>query len=51
MQQAKDLHYFLDEKKVANELYIVEKGHGNTLLDQNPDVIEKIVSFLNNRYK
>lgn len=49
--QVNDLHVFLEEKKIENELYLVENGHGNTLLDQNPDVIEKIIHFLDNRLK
>jgi dipeptidyl aminopeptidase/acylaminoacyl peptidase len=50
LQQVNEFHQFLIEKKIETQLYLVENGHGNELINQNPEVIDKIISFLNNQF-
>jgi acetyl esterase/lipase len=51
LQQVKDFYAFLIEKNIKTELYIVENGHSNELINQNPEVIDKIIKFLNTQFK
>lgn len=51
LQQANDFHKFLTEKKIQTELYIVENGHADELIRQNPEVIDKMIAFLNKQFK
>lgn len=46
LQQVDDFYKFLKAKQIKTEFYIVENGHSNELIDQNPEVIEKIIKFL-----
>ena len=50
LQQVNDFYKFLIEKKNKAELYLVENGHSNELINQNPEVIDKIIVFLNIRF-
>lgn len=47
LQQVQDCNTFLTGKKIKTELFLVENGHGNQLLDQNPEAVDKIIMFLN----
>lgn len=51
LQQVKDLNKFLSEKQIKSELYLVENGHSTDLINQNPEVIDKIVDFLDTIFK
>jgi len=46
-KQVEDFYNFLMEKNVKAELYVVENGHSSELLKQNPQAIEKMITFLN----
>lgn len=46
LQEVISLQKHLDSKKVENELYLVEYGHSNELINQNPQVVDKMISFL-----
>lgn len=47
IQQVNDFHRFLIEKHITTELYLVENGHSDDLIYRNPEVIERIIEFLN----
>ena len=51
LQQVNDFYKFLTEKQIKTELYLVENGHSNDLIDQNPEVIDEIETFLNVQFK
>jgi len=51
LQQVNEFNKFLIEKQIKSELYLVENGHSNDLINQNPEVIDKIVDFLNTIFK
>jgi predicted esterase len=51
LQQVNDFHNFLTDKQIKTELCIVENGHSNELINQNPEVLDKIVAFLNITFK
>jgi acetyl esterase/lipase len=51
IQQANDFHKFLIEKKIKTEVYIVENGHADELIRQNPEAIDKVIAFLNGQFK
>ena len=51
LQQVTDFYKFLTDKQIKTELCIVENGHSNELINQNPDVLDKIVAFLNTTLK
>lgn len=42
---------FLKETGVESELYIVENGHSNQLIWNNPKAVDKIISFLDKYLK
>ncbi|NAS12142.1 alpha/beta hydrolase [Poritiphilus flavus] len=44
--EVKDFHSFLIGKKVRAELYLVDNGHSNELIKQNPQAIDKMIRFL-----
>jgi hypothetical protein len=46
LQQVNDFYKFLTEKQIKTEIYIVENGHSDALINQNPEVINKIIEFL-----
>ncbi|HPG39317.1 MAG TPA: alpha/beta hydrolase [bacterium] len=50
LQQAVDFKALLDEKQVVNELVVVDNGHNDELLNQNPQVVDKIIAFINSRF-
>lgn len=45
-KQVEDFYKFMKETNVKTELYVVENGHSNELLRQNPQAIDKIIEFL-----
>jgi acetyl esterase/lipase len=51
LQQVNDFYDFLIEKKIKAEICLVENGHSNALIDQNPEVVDKIIAFLNIQLK
>ena len=51
LQQVNDFYKFLTEKQIKTELYLVENGHSNDLIDKNPEVIDEIETFLNVQFK
>jgi len=51
LKQVEDFYKFLENKKIKTQIYLVENGHGNKVIDQNPEVIDKIILFLNNQFK
>jgi acetyl esterase/lipase len=42
---------FLKEKGVESELFLVEEGHNNQLIKNNPEAIEKLILFLDKHLK
>ena len=51
LQEVKDFHAFLREKKVKTELFLVENGHSSVLINQNPQAVDKLIEFLNTQMK
>jgi acetyl esterase/lipase len=51
VQQVNDFYKFLIEKQINTELFLVENGHSNELINQNPKAIDQIVTFLNMQFK
>jgi acetyl esterase/lipase len=49
--QVKAFYDFLQKERVESKLYLVENGHSSELIDQNPDAIDEIVTFLNNQFR
>jgi len=47
LQQVNDFYKFLTDKQIKTELCLVENGHSNELINQNPEVIDKMIAFLN----
>lgn len=47
LQQVNEFYAFLTEKQIKAELHLVENGHSSELIRQNPEVLEKIIEFLN----
>ncbi|MHC4658212.1 MAG: alpha/beta hydrolase [Planctomycetota bacterium] len=46
LNQVNAFYEFLQEKEVITELYLVENGHSTKLINQHPDAVDKIISFL-----
>jgi dipeptidyl aminopeptidase/acylaminoacyl peptidase len=44
-------HEFLKEKGIKSKLFIVEEGHSSQLIKNNPQAIEKLISFLEKHLK
>jgi acetyl esterase/lipase len=51
LDQVKAFYNFLQDKKVESKLYLVENGHSSELINQYPDAVDEIISFLNNQFK
>lgn len=51
LQQVNDFYKFLTDKQIKTELILVDNGHSNELINQNPEVVDKMVSFLNMTFK
>jgi len=47
LKQVNKFYKFLKDKDIKAELFLVNDGHGSELINKNPDVIDKIVGFLN----
>jgi predicted esterase len=45
LQHANDLYNYLTEKNFKSELYHEKNRHSNALIEQNPEVIDKIINF------
>jgi predicted esterase len=48
--QVNAFYDFLKKERVESKLYLVENGHSSELIDQNPDAVDEIVTFLNNQF-
>ncbi|MDR2919650.1 MAG: alpha/beta hydrolase [Tannerella sp.] len=44
---AEAFYMFLQDRNVKSELYVVENGHASSLIEQHPESIDKIITFLN----
>jgi acetyl esterase/lipase len=44
--EAQNFYNFLQEKKIASELFTVENGHSSVLINNSPEAVEKIIQFL-----
>ncbi len=42
---------FLKEKGIESELFLVENGHSSQLIKNNPEAVEKLISFLDKHLK
>ena len=51
LQQAKVLHEFLKNHNLKSKLYVVENGHSSRLINQNPDAVDEIITFLDTLFK
>lgn len=51
LQQVKDFYQFLTNKQIYAELFLVENGHDNELIKQNPAALNEIIKFLNTQFK
>jgi len=51
LQQVNEFYKFLADKQIKTEFCLVENGHSNELINQNPEVLDKIVAFLNTTFK
>ncbi|NQU86952.1 MAG: alpha/beta hydrolase [Mariniphaga sp.] len=51
LQEAKNFYEFLNKKEITTELYIVENGHSSELINQYPEAVDKMISFLNSQLK
>lgn len=49
--QVNAFYDFLQDKKVKSSLYLVENGHSSELINQNPDAVDEIITFLNRELK
>ena len=50
LEEAKVFYNFLQDNKIETELYVVENGHSSDLINQHPDSVDKIVTFLNKHF-
>lgn len=48
--QVQAFYDFLQDKKVESKLYLVENGHSSELINQNPDAVDEIITFLNRHF-
>ncbi|MFX0139358.1 MAG: alpha/beta hydrolase [Candidatus Hodarchaeota archaeon] len=51
LNQVNAFYEFLKEKNVITELHLVENGHSTELINQNPDVVDKMIEFLTKQLK
>jgi acetyl esterase/lipase len=51
LEQVNTFYKFLNENKIESKLYLVENGHSSKLINQNPDAVDEIISFLNMQFK
>lgn len=49
--QVNAFYDFLKENKIESKLYLVENGHSSKLINQNPDAVDEIISFLSMQLK
>jgi acetyl esterase/lipase len=51
IKQAHEFLNYLNNKSIDCELFIVENGHSTELINQHPEAVDRIISFLNEQFQ